>query len=550
MTAPKGDLQAGGTLQAHPEHAVRRSDGRTLRNWIFVTVLMLTGCAPSLSVTPFIPTGPTIAQLQNHLTCVVMDAMDKHLGPAAVAAGNNDDFDLWYNLVRYNFFDAVNLTLFVTQSEGLNPSFNFITPLTNLGGSTPLTKTTTNTFNSTIAVGLQLDGMQDRNFVLNYTIDLHKLYNDTYASSTEAGSRADRDPHHIKYNPSPSGLHSLCDNAASKENTAGLSYGLMGDLAVHETLESGLRSLQAIRAYPDSSAGNGGSSKSSQQSPSAAPSQAAGTTTGFSAKLDFNLLWGINGGPNWTLVNFKGPGGGSSGGSGSGGGSGGGSSGGGGGQLVNYSRTKQDTLISTFSATCKSDEDVDLLNAPNAKLKMTSSSPSAEKGLDGKPIIEPLKIQAAWDSAAFGRTKETRYNIELTVSANVLKTADGAVSDSTGSLILYAATGPAYEGYISWSGFHHPNSYSLTGTISDVHSKTALGLVYLNLVADAVGKLSVQQLKFSRNALELLTQEASPAPGDYWSLLPSCTVAAPFLPNGLNLLQQLPSNVGSTILQQ
>jgi hypothetical protein len=62
-----------------------------------------------------------------------------------------------------------------------------------------------------------------------------------------------------------------------------------------------------------------------------------------SSKEDFGLTWGVSRGPSWTLLKFKSPGGGGS---------------GAGGQLLNYSRPKQDTLIATFSATCKSDEDV------------------------------------------------------------------------------------------------------------------------------------------------------------------------------------------------
>ena len=95
--------------------------------------------------------------------------------------------------------------------------------------------------------------------------------------------------------------------------------------------------------YTPVTAGSAPASKASQQASSASVAQSAGASS-FSEKIDFSLTWGVNGGPSWNLLKFKGPGGG----------------GGANGQLLNYSRQKQDTLISTFSATCKSDENIKL----------------------------------------------------------------------------------------------------------------------------------------------------------------------------------------------
>ena len=99
--------------------------------------------------------------------------MDKHLGPEAVRRQDEqdpNDFILWYNLVQYNFFYLVNLTLFVTEGGGFNPSVNFIRPLTSFGspirnviatsnGLNTVTNATTNTYNVALAVGFQLDGL-------------------------------------------------------------------------------------------------------------------------------------------------------------------------------------------------------------------------------------------------------------------------------------------------------------------------------------------------------------------------------------------------------
>ena len=149
---------------------------------------------PSLNVVPGLPPAPTVPQLQNHIACVLARAMDDHLGPAYAndpAKEAMSDYVLWHHLVDYNFLGTINLTLFVTQSQGLNPSFNFITPLTNLGkpieqviessnGITSPSNVTMNTNNFTLAVGFQLNGTQDHNFVLNYVVDMHRLYAQMY----------------------------------------------------------------------------------------------------------------------------------------------------------------------------------------------------------------------------------------------------------------------------------------------------------------------------------------------------------------------------------
>lgn len=82
----------------------------------------------------------------------------------------------------------------------------------------------------------------------------------------------------------------------------------------------------------------------------AAPGTATGTISGktnapassnatqFSSLVSFTLSYGVNGGPNWTLSTFKGPGGGGS-----------------AGQLFNASQTHTDTLTITFVAACQKD---------------------------------------------------------------------------------------------------------------------------------------------------------------------------------------------------
>jgi hypothetical protein len=59
--------------------------------------------------------------------------------------------------------------------------------------------------------------------------------------------------------------------------------------------------------------------------------------------LSGRITYGGSGGPNWTLVHFKGPGG----------GAGGGGGGVAGSNLLGYNRSHSDTLKITFSPTCQ-----------------------------------------------------------------------------------------------------------------------------------------------------------------------------------------------------
>jgi hypothetical protein len=95
---------------------------------------------------------------------------------------------------------------------------------------------------------------------------------------------------------------------------------------------------------------------------SASPSGAAGAVN-FSTSVNFLVLTGINGGPNWTLVHFKGP---SAGGAGGGTGSGTGAVGGattstgansGSQNLLNLSRNTSDSLTLTLTPVCRKTAD-------------------------------------------------------------------------------------------------------------------------------------------------------------------------------------------------
>jgi hypothetical protein len=513
--------------------------------------LLAVACAmPSLNVVPTLPTAPTIPQLETHLTCALVRAMDRHLNPTLATSqdpAKAADYALWRHLIDYNFLGTINLTLFVTQTQGLNPSLNFITPLTNLGdpiktivessnGTTSVQNATMNTNNLTLAVGFQLTGMQDRNFVQTYIVDVHRLYNAMYPVD-QNGKEA-----------TSGGLLDTCDDRGD-----GSHAGLKGDLELEATLKSGLEGLQ-VMPYTPVTVGSAPASKASQQASSASVSQSAGASS-FSEKIDFSLLWGVNGGPSWSLLKFKGPGGGGSGASG---------------QLLSYSRQKQDTLISTFSATCKTDKDIDLED-PALYLGPTPQPLSSGPDFVSYQFVIYRRIPPELGRAPDTATSEEldrlpedkqsphaneKYIVTIAIPADKTKLPITYTSTATGTLTV-ETLGPPHPGepsvrnaIIAWSAFGPvPDHYSLRGIVSDAQSGTSVGYIYASLIPD--GKLTkLGSLRISRNALDAIGAEYTSGPPDYWASLPSCSNSGPFLPNGLNVLQQLPGDVSSALQQQ
>ena len=359
-------------------------------------------------------------------------------------------------------------------------------------------------------------------------MDMHKLYNETYYM------KKDNDPRSVEYRPG--GMHEQCDKARNLTLANGVSYGLGGDLALEETIDSGLRAMDSVRAYPAAPSG----AKSGQSASSASLSQ-SGSGTGFSAKLDFQVLWGLNGGPSWTLLGFKGPGGGGAA-SGGGGSLGSGTNGG---QLLSYSRTKLDTLISTFSATCKTDDVIPITNATVTMSASTGMPPTSHFDISMPDLSEM--------GASYSKFK-------LTLSAD-LQHGDHAttIQQAVGTVQLRDRRGPRQsEGIVTWSGFYFtgpdPSSswrYLLRGTITDPQAGTMLGTVYLTMIGSKDNVLTprITNIKISRNAIDTLQNQGAMEPSDYWSSLPSCAAAGPFSSSGLNILQQLSSPTGNTLLQ-
>lgn len=542
--------------------------GRVASGIALGSLLLVSGCAtPTLNVVPALPAAPTVAQVQDHVICVLARTLNKHVGPGADP--NTADFKLWRRLIDENFLGTINLTLFVTQSENLNPTLNSITPLTNLGhaitvvtdssnGVTNPTNPTSNTSNLTVDVGLQATGTQDHNFLLNYVVDVHRLYDMMYQS--DAGPPV----------PQPNGLLAACA-AHDRAGANGVPYGLKGDLAIEDMLETGLTALDTA-VYSPVTAG-AVVNKANQTASSASVSQTAGTT-GFSSKYDFSLLWGVDGGPSWTLLKFKGPGGGTA----------------ANGQLVSYSRQKQDSLIATFGPTCTSDTMIDF-NSGGAQYfpafpkyfsgdKFTSfefiafrRAPITTEQLKALPeelqtLISRHQLTSEIISALPKELKEVVADASILITVAIPQDTSGLPYTYTGAAAGTISINdfrpgvpdvPEANGTISWSAFGVAaspkttpyGSYSLRGMIADAQSGSLVGYLTVGLATpDKDGRTHILSMSVSANTIRALLHETDPGPATYWQSLPACSIAAPFLPSGLNVLQQLPGGVSTALVQQ
>jgi hypothetical protein len=184
-----------------------------------------------------------------------------------------------FDELRNNLYVAyASLTLDVTNTQGLTPTLNFIHPY-----ASPST-------NFTGSIGGQLTGTQHRNITQNFTIAL--VYDEVKLKSLE---RECQEP-----------------NAGN---------GLRGDLGLKPIIAAGLKQTSAgFKIFPLPLPDDKAASDALSQS----------LIPNFGSVVDFTLVYGVNGGPNWTLTHFTGPGSGGSG-------------------LANVTRTIKDSLLIAFA---------------------------------------------------------------------------------------------------------------------------------------------------------------------------------------------------------
>jgi hypothetical protein len=157
-----------------------------------------------------------VAHIQCELAGIVDTALDdKRAGnPTSIEFSmrmkNNPDLatDLVRKLIDYNFVATVQLSLEVTDVEGLNPSLTFQNNAMSLHSGT---------------LGAQWNGTQDRTVTLNYAVDLSRLT--------------------PKADPAPSNAH-WCENMSVESSQS----ALQGDLGLADIVADGLLFLKRSEA--------------------------------------------------------------------------------------------------------------------------------------------------------------------------------------------------------------------------------------------------------------------------------------------------------------
>ena len=113
----------------------RRSDARAAATGCLFSLaaIALAGCStpavPALEPAPGIASAntislhpsPTVAQLVDHIRCTLRSAIHSGLSDPATK-------DAFYKLIKYNFIATPELTVKVTNTEGLAPHWPLSTP--------------------------------------------------------------------------------------------------------------------------------------------------------------------------------------------------------------------------------------------------------------------------------------------------------------------------------------------------------------------------------------------------------------------------------------
>jgi hypothetical protein len=256
--------------------------GHTRATTVIASAFVLFGCQtlPKFNNVPNSePVGPRVSDIMNEVQCEILTSLYK-----------SDPNHLNYNadlspLQNGQYVASINLTLDVTDNQSLDPSLSYIDPFKTAG---------TNFTGSLVG---QLNGQQHRN--INLTFNL--LF--------------DRN--------TPTDALGQCMAASEKS-------GLRGELGIEEIFTTGLgyetdRIGQNGLPYKIPSIGVNvllGGADPLTGSAALAPN--------FGSTVDFTLIYGLSGGPNWTLKQFVGPSPSS-------------------GSLLSAMRTNKDTLIMSFA---------------------------------------------------------------------------------------------------------------------------------------------------------------------------------------------------------
>jgi len=291
---------------------------------IAVAFSCLTGCTlPNFVSAPdnknIAPSGPKVADLIANLKCEMWEAAhDENVLPYYEdtpsltvrdfsKAPPDRQFTLENLFREIDFVAEAQFTLDVTGAAAFNPSIGYVMP------------TKQSSFNLTLSIGAQLSDTAHRNLILYSSVEGERLV------ASPKSPLFDRN--FIEVEPAEPSI--LARDPTNGAVPCGNGEELQGRLGLKEVLATSIiaERMNDVAVYQDTT-GTG------TVNGVAAPSQFSNYAFGeISTQVDFTIVEGGNGGPNWKLEHFTGPGGGTSG-------------------LFNASRQVKDTLIVTFLPVC------------------------------------------------------------------------------------------------------------------------------------------------------------------------------------------------------
>jgi uncharacterized membrane protein YgcG len=329
--------------------------------------------------------GPPVQLFVKHLRC---EAYRTITGAYNNRKTNREAWNTVRYLYWYGYQAAGQLTLDVTASEGFNPSIADIVPY-----HTPMT-------NFTLTVAGQLSGVQHRNIQDNISVNYARLFEETGRADPEDSPRIIPELVPIgKYKKFPDDQFNLQEQCGDNDGT-----GIQGDIGLADIVDLGLGAFRDEDAVV---------------SPGFAATGTTSSKNVFGSTVDFTVTGGLNIGPNWTLVHFKGPTGGSAGSSGGGSSASGsssstsGSSGGTGQGLIAGSRSAKDTLIISFAPACRQPDAPAMdKKAPAWEATLSACAPLTQAQIaapsgSSKPPVGPSEAQRteALKGAAINNTQ-------------------------------------------------------------------------------------------------------------------------------------------------
>ncbi len=201
------------------------------------------------------------------------------------------------------YLAEVNLQIDAVENSAIAPALSYINPY-----STP-------TYNFTLAVSGQIGRMNHENITYYFPVVFDDMQFDASKACAEPGGKT-LDAGTTLFKP---------------------ERAIKGDIGLTDAVFTAIQARKATVFQQDT-----------QKFDPVTPPD----ILGFVISTDFTVTRSVGGGPNWTLMHFKGPGGGGSSGGSGGSGSSGGSGGGGGGSgqqnLLSWSKVAKDSLIVSF----------------------------------------------------------------------------------------------------------------------------------------------------------------------------------------------------------